>query len=310
MILTVTLNPAVDEEYVVPEFRPGGWFRASNVNRSPGGKGINVSILLKQMGFDSVAMGFLAGYNGEYIRDTLSKLRIATSFVHVRGETRTNTYVVDEIGKLETGIAESGPYVPEEALGRFLRAYERMLGRCSSVMLGGSLPPGVPQDIYRELVHMASVRGLEVFVDASGGALLAAVDGGPKVVKVDHRFVSMMMDVPLSSLDNLKSVASRFHDQGVPWVITSYRGYGDMFSTPRGTFVGEVPRRGVVSLFGAGDALMAGLILAFEEGMDEEEAIRFAMACAMEDSLHLEKGVSSRSAVESHLDQIKLTRVG
>ena len=91
MIVTVTLNPAVDEEYLVPEFRPGSWFRASQVNRSAGGKGINVSILLRQMGYDSAALGFLAGYNGEYIRDALRRERVTTNFVHVRGETRTNT---------------------------------------------------------------------------------------------------------------------------------------------------------------------------------------------------------------------------
>lgn len=310
MILTVTLNPAVDEEYVVPEFRPGGWFRASQVNRSPGGKGINVSIILKQMGVDSVAMGFLGGYNGGYIRDQLAKLGISTSFVHLRGETRTTTYVVDEIGRVETGIVEAGPYVPESALARFLKAYYRMLGRCSSVMIGGSLPPGVPQDIYRDLVHMASVRGKDVFVDASSGALLSAVDGGPKVVKVDHRFMSMVMDVPLLSLDNLKSVAAKLHDEGVPWVVTSYRGYGDLFSTPQGVYIGEVPKSRVVSLFGAGDALMAGLVLAFQEGMGTEDSIRFAMGCALEDSLHLEKGVQSREAVDEAARNVKVTRVG
>ncbi len=83
MILTVTLNPAVDEEYVVPEFRPGGWFRATKSSRSPGGKGINVSTLLAQFGYTSTAMGFLAGFNGEYIRNALRASRITTDFVHI-----------------------------------------------------------------------------------------------------------------------------------------------------------------------------------------------------------------------------------
>lgn len=136
MIITVTLNPAVDEEYVVPEFRPGGWFRASETNRSAGGKGVNVSLILSQLGYSSAAMGFLAGFNGEFIRDELRKKRITTNFVHVRGETRTNVYIVDEIGHVETGVTESGPYVSEGALGRFLNNYDRMLTRAKFVYMG------------------------------------------------------------------------------------------------------------------------------------------------------------------------------
>ena len=92
MIVTVTLNPAVDEEFVVSDFRPGGWFRSTQADRTPGGKGINVSIMLRQLGYESTTMGYLAGFNGSYILDSLRRKRITTSFIHVRGETRTNVY--------------------------------------------------------------------------------------------------------------------------------------------------------------------------------------------------------------------------
>ena len=310
MIVTVTLNPAVDEEYLVPEFRPGSWFRATSVNRSAGGKGINVSILLRQMGCDSAALGFLAGYNGEYVRDALRRERITTNFVNVRGETRTNTYVVDEVGHVETGIAELGPYIPEEALSRFFRNYERILHRADGVVMGGSLPPGVPQDIFRELTLLARRHGKPVFIDASGSPLLMALEGGPTVAKIDHRFMSLVMGVPLSTLDNLIGVAQKIHSQGVPWVVASYRTYGDLFSTPEGVFIAEVERKGIVSLFGASDALLAGLVLGLGERMPAEDAIRFAMAAALEDAMHMEKGVRSRASVEQHLSKVKLDRVG
>ena len=310
MIVTVTLNPAVDEEYLVPEFRPGSWFRASQVNRSAGGKGINVSILLRQMGYDSAALGFLAGYNGEYIRDALRRERVTTNFVHVRGETRTNTYVVDEVGHVETGIAELGPYIPEDALARFFKNYERLLHRADGVVMGGSLPPGVPQDIYRELTLLARRYQKPVFIDASGSPLLSALEGAPTVAKIDHRFMSLVMGVPLSTLDNLIGVAQKIQSQGVPWVVASYRTYGDLFSTPEGVFVAEVPRKGVVSLFGASDALLAGLVVGLTERLPAEETVRFAMAAALEDAMHVEKGVRSRASVEQHLSKIRLDRVG
>lgn len=309
MIITVTLNPAVDEEYVVPEFRPGGWFRASETNRSAGGKGVNVSLILSQLGYSSAAMGFLAGFNGEFIRDELRKKRITTNFVHVRGETRTNVYIVDEIGHVETGITESGPYIPEGALARFLNNYDRMLTRAKFVYIGGSLPPGAPQDIYRELVVRAKNKGIVTLVDAAGPSLMEALEVGPSIAKIDRRFINQMAGIPLTSLDSLISLVSKVHEYGVEWATTSYRAYGEVFFTPKGVYLAEFGRKGLVSMFGAGEALMAGLIVGFIEGMDVEDVIRFSMACAWEDALHIEKGVSSREKVEDLMKEVALEKI-
>lgn len=309
MIVTVTLNPAVDEEFLVPEFRPGKWFRTSHVNRSPGGKGINVSYMLSQTGYQSVAMGFLAGFNGEYVRDALRRLRITTNFVHVPGETRSNVYVVDEIGHVETGIAECGPYVPEEALARFIANYDRMLGRARLVIMGGSLPPGVPQDIYRDLVVRAKSRGIPTLLDAAGPPLMAAIEGGPTFARIDHRFMARVAGVSLTSLDNLIEVVSRVHDYGVEWAVASYRSYGAVFFSPDGIFLAEFERRGLVSLFGADDALVTGFVIAREENMDTESTIRFAAACAWEDSLHVEKGLRNRAEIEKLAPLVKVDKL-
>lgn len=309
MIVTVTLNPAIDEEYVVPEFVPGGWFRATTTDRSPGGKGINVSLVLKQLGYDSAAMGFLAGFNGEYVRDSLKRLGLTTNFVHIKGETRTNVYIVDEVGHVETGIVEAGPYVKEEALARFMAYYRRLLKRADCILFGGSLPPGVPQGIYRDLIVLARGEGVPTFIDAAGAPLMAGLEGAPTVAKVDHRFMSRLAGVRLSSLDNLIEVVSGLHDRGVEWAVTSYRNYGNVFSTPKGIYLGEYDRKGLVSLFGSDDALMAGLALARTEKMDVEEAIRFSLACAWENSLHVEKGCRSREAVEELVDRVHIEKL-
>jgi 1-phosphofructokinase family hexose kinase len=309
LIVTVTLNPAVDEEYLLPEFRPGGWSRATHVDRSPGGKGINVSMILSQLGCESAAMGFLAGFTGEYVRDVLRRHRITTNFVHVPGETRTNVYIVDEIGHIETGIAELGPYIPEDALGRLVTNFDRMLHRAHLVSIGGSLPPGVPQDFYRELVRNAKGKGIPTFIDAAGAPLMAALEAGPTVAKIDHRFMARVAGIPLTSIDNLIEIVSKVHDQGVEYAVTSYRSYGDVFFTPEGIYLAALDRRNFVSMFGAGDALMAGLVVAYDERMSAEECVRFSMACAYEDSLHVEKGVRSREAVEVLMDRIEVEKL-
>ncbi|EFC92078.1 1-phosphofructokinase [Dethiosulfovibrio peptidovorans DSM 11002] len=310
MIVTVTLNPAVDEGYVVRDFNPGGWFRAVSSDRSPGGKGINVSLLLNQLGHESAAMGFLAGFNGDYIRDVLRRLRITTNFVHVTGETRTNVYVVDETGRVETGISESGPEISEDALTRFLSNYRRMLNRASVVVIGGSIPPGVPQDIYRDLVSMAKDVGVETFVDAAGPAFMAGIEAGPSFAKIDHRFMSQLSGTPLSTLDNLIRAVSDLHDLGVNWAVSSYHVYGDVFFTPDGIYLAKLgDRTDVVSMFGASDALVAGLVVGYMEGMSPEEAIRFSMGCAMEDATHMAKGISGREAVERYMSTVEIEKL-
>ncbi|QTX31303.1 1-phosphofructokinase family hexose kinase [Aminithiophilus ramosus] len=309
MIVTVTLNPAIDEEYVVPDFAPGGWFRATKIDRSPGGKGVNVSLVLKQLGYDSAAMGFLAGFNGEYVRDSLKRLGLTTNFVHTRGETRTNVYVVDEVSHVETGVAEAGPYITEEALGRFLINYKRLLKRADCVLFGGSLPPGVPQDIYRELIVLAREAGVVTFIDAAGAPLMAGLEGIPSFAKVDHRFMSRVAGVRLNSLDNLIEVVSGLHERGVLWAVANYRTCGDVFFTPEGIFLGEFGRKGIVSLFGSDDALMAGLTVGHLERMTVEASIRFALACAWENALHVEKGCRSRKAVEDLLEKVHVERL-
>ncbi|MDR1650840.1 MAG: PfkB family carbohydrate kinase, partial [Synergistaceae bacterium] len=152
MIVTITPNPAVDEVYTVDEFKPGRWYRSNKVVRSPGGRGVNVSIILKQLGYDSVATGFLAGHSGGYIKDDLILRGITTSFVNIKGENRTNTFVKDTAEKIETAIMEEGPEAPDDAVCRFFRTLDHLVLRATAVHMGGSLPPGLPEDFYRRTV--------------------------------------------------------------------------------------------------------------------------------------------------------------
>lgn len=311
-IVTVTMNPAVDIQYVVPEFMPGRWFRASEVDRSAGGKGINVSIILQQLGYESAAMGFLAGFSGEYIRDTLRRLKLTTNFVNVIGESRTDIYVVDEVGHMETGIAEPGPYVTEEALGRFMKNFERMLSRARLVYIGGSLPPGVPQDAYKDLILRCKAAKVPVFLDASGPALTSALEACPMAVKFDHRFLFSTLGYPMGSIDDILNLVSEIHDNGVEWSVTTYRMVGNIFYTPQGIYMVDIAREEreqMISLLAIGDALMAGLIVAILEGMDVEKAIRFAQACSLEDTLHVKKGIRGRHMVESLMPKITVEKL-
>jgi 1-phosphofructokinase family hexose kinase len=310
MIVTVTLNPAVDEEYLLSQLTVGGWSRAVSSQRTAGGKGINVALMLTQLGYSAAAMGFLAGFNGEYVRDALRRQNVTTNFVHVQGETRTNVYIVDNKGGLGTGISESGPLIDEEAQKRFMMNYRRMINRASAVVMGGSLPEGVPKDIYRTLGVMAKEAGLPVFIDTDGTPFLMSLESLPHFAKIPDGLIEKLAGKPLDSLDTFVSAAKRVHDMGVPWVAASYRVYGDVFVTPRGIYLSTLEEKEESrSLFTAADALVTGMVVAEAEGMGVTDAIRFAMACAMENTSHTLKGLGGRGAVERFQPGIKVEKI-
>lgn len=309
MIITITLNPAVDDEYIVPAIEPGGWFRATKVEHSPGGKGINVSLILKQMGYDSVAMGFLAGFTGAYIRDALKRLKITTNFVNIHGYTRTNTFIIDEATKTETGMSEKGPIVTDYELQRFYKNYARLLKYAKFVVMGGSLPQGVPDDVYRTLCAMAMDRGKRVMLDTYGAPLDEALKSSPTLVKIGRGFASANPEKSMSTMEEITAEADAMHEQGVEWVIASWGTYGNVFSTPQGVYLAQIESEDVVSLLGASDAILAGLIAARAERSNIEQSIRFAMAAAAEDSTHVGKGVRSKSSVEDFVTKVSLKRL-
>jgi fructose-1-phosphate kinase PfkB-like protein len=177
------------------------------------------------------------------------------------------------------------------------------------VVLGGSLPPGIPQDFYSEMIRLARHREIPTFIDAAGAPLLAALDEGPTYAKVDQRFMATYEGVTLNSLDNLIEAVTRVHGLGVEWVIASYRTYGNVFFTPDGIFLAEFDRKGIVSMFGSGESLVAGLILSGQEGMETRERILFGMAAALENALHVEKGVRDRASVEKLIPRVRLEKL-
>lgn len=309
MIITITPNPAMDEVYFVPELRLGRSFQASGSYRSPGGRGVNVSIILKQLGYDSVATGFLAGHTGAYIRDDLLARGISTNFVQIKGENRTNTFIVDLGGRLETSITDPGPTVFEDAQKRFFWNLERLLPRATAIHMGGTIPPGVPDDFFKEAINRARHRNIPVYVTTFGNPLNLAIEALPTVVKIDHRFIKEVRGISLSALDNLVELSRKIFNEGVDWVVTSYFNNSNLFCTTKGFFLAEINLNDTRTFRTAGDSLMAGMMLAREERMSEEETIRFAMACVQANVRHPEKGLPSRESVESLLGDITIEKL-
>jgi 1-phosphofructokinase family hexose kinase len=299
----------MDEGYTTREFRPGRWFYASDVNRSPGGRGINVSIILKQLGYDSVATGFLAGHTGSYIRDDLLARGISTNFVNIKGSNRTNTFIREESGGIETALTDIGPTVSEDAQRRFFWNLERLLPRVTAVQMGGSLPPGVPDDFFKEVIDRVKRKNIPVYIDSFGSPLDLAIEALPTVVKIDHRFMNTIRNISLSAMDHLIDISKKIFDEGVDWIITSYFNKSNLFCTTKGFFLAEIKMDNLFTFRSANDALIAGMIVAREERMGIEDTIRFAMSCVQQTVECPEKGLPSREAVESSICNVTVQKI-
>ncbi|MDR1136785.1 MAG: PfkB family carbohydrate kinase [Synergistaceae bacterium] len=309
MIITITPNPAMDESYVTDEFSIGHWYRAKSVLRSPGGRGINVSIILKQLGYDSVSMGFLAGHVGEYIRDDLLSRGITTNFINIKGENRTNTFIRDSHEGPETAVTEEGPEITPDALKRFFWQLEHLLPRATAVHMGGSLLPGLPETFFRDTIDIVKKKNIPVYVDSAGPELTLAIEALPTVVQIDHRFINIVRNIPLSSLEDLTVVSKKIFDEGVDWIVTSNSEKTNLFCTPKGMFLAEMVFDKPRTYRAAGDALVAGLILARQELMSIDDAIKFAMSCVIQTVCSPQKGLPSRTAVESTLGNVTVNKI-
>jgi len=318
MILTVTLNPSLDKSYWVETphlpLDEGEEDRIVRTHRSlteAGGKGINVSLLLSQLGADSVAMGLLAGHTGQIVLREILDHGITANFVWIEGETRTNAAIMlpnRQAASLK--VHEAGPSVPEHALYTFVTKYTHALAHAEYVVLAGSLPPGVPLDFYGRLVTIAAERGVKALLHAAGFPLRKGMDAGPYLVKPDIREQALIGDTPVSTEQEIISAGRHALDTGTELFLVSHHVTGDILVTRDAIW--ELDARVTLSelrnLVGADDALVAGLLYQLEQGADLDRAFRFGMATALASAEADQKLAHSRQAIDAELDRIDVRK--
>lgn len=308
MIITVTLNPVLDRTYLVPRLEFDDVLRSVPARLDWGGKGFNVSRALKSLGTSSLAMGFLGGATGEKIASGLLNLGIDTDFTSIQEETRTNIVILEQTdGALQgpTGhhlkVNEPGPTITTSELDRFLGQVETHLAAgCSQPgreftrqtwIFSGSLPPGVPPDIYASLIHRVQSACKPDFharavLDTSGEALRLGLLARPYLVKPNRQEAESITGFSLNTRRDLDRAGAIFMDMGVQIVAISLGAEGlyccwdrSLLQSRQNTvLVPAEPIQGG-NPTGAGDALLAGLVYALENDLALPEAVRFAVAC-------------------------------
>jgi len=306
MIYTLTLNPAIDREYTVPHIIMGEVLRASETRIDHGGKGLNVSRMLASLGMASTAVGFVGGLSGTFLREGLESAGINTSFINVKGETRTNISIVDQGHRHHIKVNEAGPTVSEHEIESLITRITRLVKPGDYWILSGNLPPNTPKDIYSRIIQIVQGAGGLAVLDSSGESLRLGCEAGPYLVKPNASEASQIFGIPAGNLGKMATIMSDLHAMGVKLVVISAGKKGALLSDGQEQWLGRTPVIKEQNPIGAGDAMLAGIVWKLALGEKPLTAMRWGLACGAATASLPGTGMATIDLVKSLFPKTKL----
>lgn len=300
MIYTVTFSPAIDYIVDLKHLEKGAINRSEGEHYLPGGKGINVSIVLANLGKPSIATGFLGGFTGAFIQGELEKMGVQSRFIEVEGNTRIN---VKLRGEEETAINGQGPHIKQIHIDK-LMSFLRGLGEGDLLVISGTIPSSLPSDIYEKMLEAIKGSGCEVIVDATNDILLNTLKYKPLLVKPNEEELEEMFHTKIHNEGELIENAEKLLKLGAKNVIVSLGGDGALL-------VGEglkplhlaAPKGKVVNTVGAGDSLVAGFIDEYTNSGNI--AVAFRKGIATGSASAFSEGLATKEEVEALLNKME-----
>jgi 1-phosphofructokinase family hexose kinase len=312
MILTVTLNPALDRTMTVPNFQAGMRHRATETVILPGGKGINVARAVKALGRPAIATGFVGGRKGDQIVADLNGEGILCDFVRVAGESRISTAVVDSATNSITEINEQGPEIQPEELESL---YDKLdyLGRAAEIVVfAGSVPPGLDDDCYARMIRKVRPLGVKVFFYTYGEPLRQGIKARPDYVFPKLIETEKVIGYEFTTMDDRIAAARSMREMGAGSVVITFR-FGCVaeldFGDHHRTYIGRMPDVETLSPLGWGDALVGGYAVKLIDGEGPEECLRFGLGCATANLIRYGAGVFLPSDAERLAKRVELEEV-
>ncbi len=310
MIITVTMNPAIDKTVEIDQLLPGGLNRIQKVEYDAGGKGINVSKTIRELGGTSIATGFLGGNAGKTIQNVLNEKEIRNDFIQVDGETRTNTKVFEKNGAV-TELNEPGPVISEEQIQMLLQKLEAYADEQTLFVLAGSIPKGVDKNIYAEITRLVHKKGAKVLLDADGELFRNSLEAVPDIIKPNRVELEEYAGFDYrASSEELLDLARKFQKKGISTVAVSMGKSGAML-VKEGYEV-KCPALSVKahSTVGAGDAMVAALAYSWDQGLENEAMTRLCIAASAGAVTTIGTKPPARELVDQLAEQVIIERRG
>lgn len=300
MIYTVTFNPSLDYIVRVDHFKTGVVNRTTYENILPGGKGINVSIVLRNMGHDSKALGFMAGFTGREIEARLRAFGVTSDFIEIQnGMSRINVKMKSDE---ESEVNGQGPDISAEDIERL---YEKLdhLQKGDILVISGSIPNTLPDDIYERIMRRLDGRGIEIVVDATRDLLLNVLKYHPFLIKPNNHELGEMFNVTLITREEVVPYARKLQEQGARNVLISMAGEGAVFISEKGDVLeSPAPKGTVVNSVGAGDSMVAGFLTGYIESSGDY-ANAFRMGVCTGSASAFSPDLATRAEVEALLSK-------
>lgn len=277
MIYTITFNPSLDYTMVVNKFDVGETNRSAKEEVYPGGKGFNVSTILQRLDIDNTALGFIAGFTGKEIEKQLLNRGFNTDLIELdEGISRIN---VKMKGQYETEINASGPNIPQDKLDILFNKLTNITNG-DILILAGSIPPSLPNDIYQTIMKMLSTKDIKIIVDATNELLLKVLPYKPFLIKPNLRELEEIFNTTINSQEELIEYASKLQQQGAVNVLVSLGKDGALLiAEDQHIYSCPAAKGKLVNSVGSGDSMVAGFLAGYMKTNDYKEAIRFGSAC-------------------------------
>jgi tagatose 6-phosphate kinase len=309
MILAVTMNPAIDKVYSIRNFRVGEVHRLEDMTMTAGGKGLNVARVARLLGEDVAAAGFIGGSNGIFIEKEIEKLGIVNNFLHIDGESRICIAIMDRERITSTEILEPGPSISQKDCDSFIKDYEKCLSSFSVITASGSLPSGVPTDLYKILIEKAKQMGKKFILDTSGEYLKNGIKGRPYMVKPNLEEMENIMGKKFTKLSDKINCLHSLKESGIELPCMTLGREGALAVLEDGAYRFSAEEIQVVNTVGSGDSFVAGCATAINRGMDELSIIRLGMACGMSNTQFFKTGFIDEEQVNKFLNMINVERM-
>ncbi len=307
MILTVTLNPAIDIRYNFDNLEKNKINRVENGNRTPGGKGLNVSRVIKRLGGDIIATGFLGGNNGKWIEGILTLKGIENKFYPIMDETRVCLALIDKNGQTE--ILERGPKISEKEQNYFLDNLEKNLSHIEIVCCSGSLPDGLEKNFYNKILKICNKKNIKVILDTSGVSLEKSLKEKPYLIKPNLEELENILKKRLYSDFEIIVACKKLKKFGAENILVTLGENG-------GIFVGEeiykieIPKfENVKNSVGSGDSTIAGIAFSLSRKKTLKDSLRYGIACGISNALSYETGDVDINFIEKIVENIKIVEM-
>lgn len=312
MILTVTLNPSIDISYPLEHLQLDTVNRVVETQKTAGGKGLNVTRVLHQLGSEVVATGLLGGHHGAFIKSQLGLEGISHDFAEIRGETRNSIAILHDNGQ-QTEILEAGPTVSQEEIPFFEEKLIKNLAQSKVVTISGSLPQGIPVDYYAHLVNLGKQHGVKVLLDTSGESLKQSLlaEVKPDLIKPNLEELSALLGESLTvdSLEVFKKALNQPLFEGIDWIVVSLGGDGAIVKHQSTFYRVTIPSIEVVNPVGSGDATIAGLAFSLNQEASVVETLKTAMVTGMLNAMEKKTGHINVENFAALKERILVTKI-